>query len=120
MTKKHILLLASLTFIGTVPLFASGPSFRPDTKMDGTSLKGWHPYGQADWRTEKGEIVGVPKAGGCRLARYSTIPIRTVPFTLNTAVPEVASPVSFSVQKKHQRRPEGNLCRAQRPGARRV
>jgi hypothetical protein len=63
MTKKHRLLLVTLTLIGTTPLFASGPSFQPDSKMDGTSLKGWHPYGQGDWRTEKGEIVGVPKEG---------------------------------------------------------
>jgi hypothetical protein len=63
MTKKHRLLLLTITLIGTTPLFASGPSFQPDTKMDGASLKGWHPYGQADWRTEKGEIVGVPKEG---------------------------------------------------------
>jgi hypothetical protein len=63
MTKKHKLLLITLTVIGTTRLFASGPSFQPDTKMDGTSLKGWHPYGQADWRAEKGEIVGTPKDG---------------------------------------------------------
>src|SRR3984885_15946282 len=63
MTKKHGLLLLTLTLIGTTSLLASGPSFQPDTKMDGTTLKGWHPYGQADWRTEKGEIIGVPKAG---------------------------------------------------------
>ena len=63
MTKKHRLLLVTLTLIGTTPLFASGPSFQPDTKIDGASLNGWHPYGQADWRTEKGEIVGVPKEG---------------------------------------------------------
>jgi hypothetical protein len=61
MTKKHRLLLLTLALIGTTPLFASGPSFQPDTKIDG--LKGWHPYGQADWRTEKGEIIGVPNKG---------------------------------------------------------
>ena len=63
MTKKHRLLLLTLALIGTTPLFASGPSFQPDSKIDGTSLKGWHPYGQADWRAEKGEIVGTPKDG---------------------------------------------------------
>src|ERR1700740_3089837 len=63
MLKKHGLLLVILTLIGTTPLVASGPSFQPDTKMDGTSLRGWHPYGQADWRTETGEIVGTAKAG---------------------------------------------------------
>jgi Domain of Unknown Function (DUF1080)/FG-GAP-like repeat len=63
MRKKHRLLLLTLTLIGTTPLLASGPSFKPDTKMDGTTLKGWHSYGQADWRTEKGEIVGAPNPG---------------------------------------------------------
>ncbi len=28
---------------------------------------GWHTFGQADWRTEKGEIVGTPKQGGTGL-----------------------------------------------------
>src|SRR5882757_10014884 len=63
MSKKNILLLVALTLIGTTPLVASGHSFQPDTKMDGTSLKAWHRYGQAASPTEKGEIVGVPKAG---------------------------------------------------------
>ena len=63
MGKTHRLLLVAFVLIETTPLIASGPSFQPDTKIDGASLKAWHPYGQADWRTEKGEIVGVPKAG---------------------------------------------------------
>ena len=64
MAMKRRLLLVALVLIGTTPIFASGPSFRPDTTMDGSSLKGWHTFGQADWRAEKGEIVGAPKAGG--------------------------------------------------------
>jgi hypothetical protein len=64
MKKTYKLLLMTLTLIGTTPLVASGPSFQADTKIAGTSLKGWHPYGQADWSTDKGEIVGAAKAGG--------------------------------------------------------
>jgi len=47
--------------------FAAGPShFRANPAFNGTSLAGWHPVGQADWRVEKGEIVGTPRtpAGG--------------------------------------------------------
>src|SRR5271170_7388722 len=63
MAKKRKLLAVALVMIGATPIFASGPSFRPDTTVDGASLKGWHTLGQADWRTEKGEIVGRPKEG---------------------------------------------------------
>ena len=101
MGKTHRLLLVAFVLIETTPLIASGPSFQPDTKIDGASLKAWHPYGQADWRTEKGEIVGVPRreplAGSC-----STMPTRTVPCTLNTCALAAASPACFSARKKHQ------------------
>jgi Domain of Unknown Function (DUF1080)/FG-GAP-like repeat len=61
---KHTWLIVAFVLIGARSLFASGPSFRPDTTVDGSSLKGWHTFGQADWRTEKGDIVGTPQAGG--------------------------------------------------------
>jgi Domain of Unknown Function (DUF1080)/FG-GAP-like repeat len=61
---KHTWLIVAFVLIGARSLFASGPSFRPDTTVDGSSLKGWHTFGQADWRTEKGDIVGTPKEGG--------------------------------------------------------
>jgi Domain of Unknown Function (DUF1080)/FG-GAP-like repeat len=63
MTKKHRLPVVAFVLTGATLLFASGPSFHPDITMDGASLKDWHTFGQADWRTEKGEIVGTPKAG---------------------------------------------------------
>src|ERR1700677_177182 len=63
MANKPMLLVVALVLIGATPTFASGPSFRPDATMDGASLKGWNTFGQADWRTENGEIVGTPKAG---------------------------------------------------------
>src|SRR5918993_456689 len=49
-----------------VPVSGAGPSFRPDHRFEGSTLAGWHPKGDADWRAEKGEITGVPKtpAGG--------------------------------------------------------
>ncbi len=43
-----------------------GPSFRPDGTFSGSTITGWHALGQADWRAENGELVGVPQrpAGG--------------------------------------------------------
>jgi 3-keto-disaccharide hydrolase/FG-GAP-like repeat len=62
--KKHFLLTAAFTAIALTPVFASGPSFRPDVTMNGTNLNGWHTFGQADWRAEKGEISGTPLQSG--------------------------------------------------------
>ena len=99
MGKTHRLLLVAFVLIGTTHLFASGPSFQPDTKMDGTSLKGWHPFGQADWRTDKGEIVGMPRegAGGWLVLDHA---YQDSAYTLNTAALAVASPECFSARKK--------------------
>src|ERR1700683_1076719 len=58
MAMKCRLFVIAFVFIGAMPLFASGPSFRPDTTVDGSSLKGWHTFGLADWRTEEGGTGG--------------------------------------------------------------
>jgi hypothetical protein len=42
----------------------SGPSFRPDGTINGSSLAGWHVLGQADWKAQNGELIGTPKAAG--------------------------------------------------------
>ncbi|MGA7341295.1 MAG: FG-GAP-like repeat-containing protein [Terracidiphilus sp.] len=55
---------AFFALIAVAPLFASGPSFRPDITMSGINLNGWHQFGQADWHAEKGEIVGQPSHAG--------------------------------------------------------
>ena len=70
--KRRSLLAASalapaVVFIAVmVPVSGAGPSFRPDDRFQGSTLVGWHPQGDADWRADKGEITGVPKtpAGG--------------------------------------------------------
>ena len=64
MFKKRVLPIVFAAAVTVTPIFASGPSFRPDTVMDGSSLKGWHTFGQADWHAEQGEMVGTPKPGG--------------------------------------------------------
>jgi hypothetical protein len=61
MPGKRLLLLAAL--LSSVPGFAAGPSFHPDTTFSGSSLNGWHTFGQAAWRAEKGEVIGAPKQG---------------------------------------------------------
>ena len=40
---------------------AAGPTFRADYRFTGTSLNGFTPLGQADWKVQNGEIVGTPK-----------------------------------------------------------
>jgi hypothetical protein len=55
--------IAAVAFVQVA--FASGPThFRANPVFNGTTLAGWHPVGQADWRVEKGEIVGTPKTPG--------------------------------------------------------
>jgi hypothetical protein len=47
------------------PVGSSGPrNFAPDFVFKGSSLTGWRPLGQADWRAQDGEIVGTPKGAG--------------------------------------------------------
>ncbi len=40
---------------------ADGPNFVADRTFDGSSLEGWKTIGAAQWKAEKGAIVGVPK-----------------------------------------------------------
>jgi hypothetical protein len=64
MSHKWIVGTIAAVVLGQVA-FASGPThFRPNPVFNGTTLAGWHPVGQADWRVEKGEIVGTPKTPG--------------------------------------------------------
>ena len=61
-SAKSRLFAALIVFAGIPPLFAAGPSFRPDITMSG--MKGWHAFGLADWHAENGEIVGKPSQAG--------------------------------------------------------
>jgi hypothetical protein len=45
------------------PMALRGPSFVPDTKIDGGSLNGWQKLGAAEWKAENGELVGNGTAG---------------------------------------------------------
>jgi hypothetical protein len=45
-------------------LNAAGPTFRPDVVFKGSTLTGWTPRGDADWKAQNGEIIGTPKQPG--------------------------------------------------------
>ena len=49
-----------------ISVFTAGPTFRADYRFTGTTLTGFKPIGQAEWKVQNGEIVGTPKdaAGG--------------------------------------------------------
>jgi hypothetical protein len=64
MPRKLLLLAAVSTFLASLPMFATGPSFHPDATLTGSSLTGWHTFGQAEWRAENGEVVATPNGGG--------------------------------------------------------
>jgi len=64
MRQKRAYAGMALAVLLLAPVFATGPTFIPDTTFKGTSLTGWHVLGQADWKAQNGEIVGTVKAGG--------------------------------------------------------
>jgi 3-keto-disaccharide hydrolase/FG-GAP-like repeat len=45
-------------------LNAAGPTFRPDVVFKGSTLAGWAPLGDAEWKAQNGEIIGTPKQPG--------------------------------------------------------
>ena len=54
---------AGILVLATLPQAAS-KNFAPDVVFKGSSLNGWKPLGQAEWRAQDGEITAVPKGGG--------------------------------------------------------
>src|SRR6187402_3918304 len=44
------------------PLSEFGLSFLPDKTFKGSSLKGWHVLGDAEWQAKDGELIGKAKA----------------------------------------------------------
>jgi hypothetical protein len=58
---------AKMMTVGLVLLVAAFPSaasknFKADVTFKGSSLSGWRPLGQADWRAQDGEIIATPKS----------------------------------------------------------
>ena len=62
MVKRVSSLALLLGGVFALTTYAAGPTFRPDVVFRGSSLTGWTPLGQADWRAQNGEIIGTPKA----------------------------------------------------------
>ena len=58
------LLIAASAGLILIPVFGIGPTFAPDWTFKGSSLKGWHVLGNADWRAENGELIGKAKSAG--------------------------------------------------------
>ncbi len=46
-------------------------NFAPDVVFTGSTLTGWRTLGQAEWRAQNGELIGVPKSGGWLIADRS-------------------------------------------------
>ena len=67
MSRRFVYGTMTLAALAAVVIFAAvPPDFVPDWTFQGSTLKGWHELGQAEWRAEKGELIGKPKssAGG--------------------------------------------------------
>jgi hypothetical protein len=62
MMHRFIALLG-VAFLLTSALSGASKNFAPDATFTGSSLTGWRPLGQADWRAENGEIIGTPTGG---------------------------------------------------------
>jgi hypothetical protein len=45
-------------------IHGASKNFAPDAVFTGSSLTGWQPIGQGNWRAENGEIIGTPTAAG--------------------------------------------------------
>ncbi len=58
-----LLAIAACALVSAIAsaIFAASQNFVPDVTFKGSVLTGWHQLGQADWRAESGEIIGVPK-----------------------------------------------------------
>src|SRR5262245_28156456 len=69
MTGKALVFASGALTLAAVVLIAplsANRNFAPDWTFTGSALTDWRPLGEADWKAQGGEIVGVPKsdAGG--------------------------------------------------------
>jgi hypothetical protein len=63
MFNQRSFTFATMALLAVAPVFAAGPSFRPDVTLRGSSLAGWHTVGPATWRAQNGELTATPQAG---------------------------------------------------------
>jgi 3-keto-disaccharide hydrolase/FG-GAP-like repeat len=69
MADRARLAVPAAAMVGVVALTgslgsAASKNFLPDVVFKGSTLTGFRPLGQADWRAQDGEIQGTPKAAG--------------------------------------------------------
>ena len=64
--RAMLLATTAFTVLVAMSVHGAGPTFHADYRFTGTSLTGFKPLGQADWKVQNGEIVGTPRtpAGG--------------------------------------------------------
>jgi hypothetical protein len=77
MLRRFAFMLTIAAMALVVPVTGGPRNFVPDWTFSGSTLTGFHPMGQVDWRAENGEIVGTPRtaAGGWLLLpeRYQDV-----------------------------------------------
>ena len=54
--------LAIAAVMTMAPLTATRGTFVPDWTFKGSTLEGWHPLGQAEWKAADGVLLGTPKS----------------------------------------------------------
>ncbi|HXJ44152.1 MAG TPA: family 16 glycoside hydrolase, partial [Bryobacteraceae bacterium] len=64
MNKYAIAALGAVGLLTLVPALAVGPTFKADDIFKGSALTGWHTLGAANWRADKGEVIGTPSQPG--------------------------------------------------------
>src|SRR4051812_28337746 len=62
MLQRIALGAALATAVIVVPGAATRGTFAPDWTFKGTTLEGWRPVGQAEWKVMDGAIVGTPRS----------------------------------------------------------
>ena len=62
MLRKRYFAFAAIAagVIALVPALGVGPTFKADQTFKGSSLTGWHSLGAANWKADKGELIGSP------------------------------------------------------------
>jgi hypothetical protein len=63
MFDKRAYVIAAAAGLLLAPGFGAGPSFVPDASFKGSTLKGWHAFGKAEWRAQDGELIGAARNG---------------------------------------------------------
>ena len=62
MSRRSFVVIVSCVLAWSV--HAVGPTFRPDVIFKGSTLTGWTPLGDVEWKAVNGEITGTPKQPG--------------------------------------------------------